>query len=153
MPLHIIPASYDYICLGKNIPNPSEKDDREEDCDCLEEGELFKESENNKKPSANDEKGSKKKSEKDGGDPEAKVTAAGKLPEEKKHFEKFEPVEFKHASKTKKGAFTNVTQKHLKIGEITSQNILSENSKAFEDIFFLEFTETPLKSFLFYLGK
>ena len=115
MPLHIIPASYDYICLGKNIPNPSEKDDREEDCDCLEEGELFKESENDKKPSANDEKGSKKKSEKDGGDPEAKVTAAGKLPEEKKHFEKFEPVEFKHASKTKKGAFTNVTQKHLKI--------------------------------------
>ena len=71
------------------------------------------------------------------------MTAAGKLPEEKKHFEKFEPVEFKHASKTKKGAFTNVTQKHLKIGEITSQNILSENSKAFEDIFFLEFTETP----------
>ena len=40
-----------------------------------------------------------------------------------------------------------------KIGEITSQNILSENSKALEDIFFLEFTETPLKSFLFYLGK
>lgn len=87
---------------GKNIPNPSEKDDREYDCDCLEEGELSKESENDKKPSANDKKGSKKKSEKDGGDPEAKVTAAGKLPEEKKHFEKFEPVEFKHASKTKK---------------------------------------------------
>ena len=117
MPLHIILASYDYICLGKNIPNPSEKDDREEDCDCLEEGELpnEKESENDKKPSANDKKGSKKKSEKDGGDPEAKVTAAGKLPEEKKHSEKFQPVEFKHSRKAKKGAFTNVTQKHLKI--------------------------------------